>query len=193
MGIDPYDFRRVDSPRPSNGAAAIGKCFDFAGTGKLDVIHALYNFRPDPAIAYMDWLKGAIYYGAWVNAESRNMKVFDFFEDNGYMEFMLCKDVTDPMKRDIKGSPTTLNMLQEICSAIEDLTATGIDDIWSEAVCEDFLDFDPTATKRSNITMAVGHMLLGFFKRRKQYRMKPAPNTQTNNDLAAAIQELIMS
>jgi hypothetical protein len=173
LGIDPYDFRRTDSAKPSYGAGAMGKCFNFYGEQRIDSIDALYHFRPkDPAVFYADQLKGAIYYGAWINCESRNMKIFDYIEDAGYFEYMLPKDVSSPLKKDIKGTPTTTNTIQEICSGIEALTAASLNEVWHEAICEDWLEFNPDDTKKSNITMATGHMVIGFSKRRKQHRLK---------------------
>lgn len=189
MGIDPYDFRRTDSPRPSNGSAAIGKCFDFFGEGGIDVIDALYNFRPkDPTVMYADMIKGAVYYDAWVDAESRNMKCIDYFEDNGYFEYLLVKDITDARKKDIKGTPTTSNTIQEICSLIEAHTSTFLETYWHEMILDDYLHFDPNMTKKSNITMAVGHMLRGFAKRRKLKLMEKAkPSRQMATDFAESI------
>lgn len=194
LGVDPYDFRRTDSAKPSNGAGVIGKCFNFFGNPRIDSIDALYNFRPkDPAVFYADQLKAAIYYGAWINGESRNMKIFDYIEDAGYFEYCLPKDVTNPAKKDIKGTPTTTNTIQEICSLTEALTATALNEVWHEAIAEDWLDFDPNVTKKSNITMAIGHMLIGFSKRRKVHRTerKPLPQ-QLANQYASALRDAFL-
>lgn len=192
IGIDPYDFKRVDSDQASLGAAVIGKCFDFLGNGDINGIDALYNFRPpDPDMFYMDLLKGAIFYGAWANSESRNMKIFDAWEEWGYFEWFLPKDISNPKKRHIKGSPTTNPMIQEICSLIEAFTAVLLNKIWHEAIPADFLNFDPGLTKKSNITMAFGHMLIGFAKRRRLYRKKRKMSSDVQRELAEAIGECL--
>lgn len=174
LGVDPYDFKRVaDTERASLGAGMIGKCFDFHGLGDANDICALSNYRPpDPSIFYADMLMGAIFYGAWVNSEARNIKIFDYFEENGYYEYMLPKDISNPKKKDLKGSPTTNPMIQEICSLTEAFASTYLNQVWHEAIPADWLKFNPQLTKKSNITMAGGHMFIGMAKMRRLYRKK---------------------
>lgn len=190
LGIDPYDFKRTDSTGESFGSGVIGKCFDFHGIGDIDDICALYNFRPkDPDVFYEDQLKGAIFYGAWVNSESRNIKIFDFFEENGYFEYMLPKDITNSKKKDIKGTPTTGTTIQEICSLTEAYTATCLNQVWHEAITDDWLHFNPNNTKKSNITMACGHMFIGFAKRRRLYKKTKKQTPENSNNFVEALAE----
>jgi len=176
IGVDPYDFKKVvDEERASEASAVIGKCFDFYNTGINDEFCGLYQFRPpDPEIFYMDMIKAAVFYNAWVNSESRNVKIFDSFENHGYYEYMLPRDIKKK-NNELKGSATTANMIQEICTSIEGFTATCLGGVWHEDICQSWLAFDPGNTQRHHISMASGHCLLGFAKRRKLFKMKRPP------------------
>lgn len=189
LGIDPYDFKRTDSKKPSLGSGVVGKAFDFFEQGNVDAIGCIYNFRPNnPEDFYEDMIKLAVAYGAYVNCEARNIKIFDHFETRGYFEYMLPKDVMNTKKKDIKGSPTTNNMIQEICAQIEIHTSNNLDVIWFEQLLDEVKDFNPDFTKKYNLVMAYGHMLLGFSKRRRYIRQKRRPQAANIvNELSEAI------
>lgn len=189
LGVDPFDFRRTDSDRPSTGAGMLGQCFDFYNEGGVGDIMLLYDYRPrDPNVFYEDMIKAAVAYQAFINPESRNMKFVDYAEDRGYFDWILPKDMSKKKKKNIKGSPTTVNLIQEMCTLIETFLSTHLAQLWYEMVCEELILFDPENTKRFNKVMAMGHMLLGFAKRRRFHKKKPMATEETMS-LAASLRD----
>lgn len=187
LGVDPYDFRRTDSKHPSNGAGVMGRCFDFLNQGGLNDECFIYNYRPkDPNVFYEDMILATVVYNAHVNSESKNAKILDYYEDRGYFNCLLPKDMTNPLKQDIKGTPTTNPIIQQICTLIEGYTNLFLNNIWHEGLCDDVLQFDPDDTKKSNLTMAFGQMLIGFTKRRR-FTKKKRPPTDSLDTLGHAV------
>lgn len=189
LGVDPYDFKRTaKSTKPSNGSSVMGKCFDFYNQGDLNRLQLIYDFRPkDPNVFYEDQLKAAVYYGAMVNTEARNPKIIDYFEARGYFDWLLPKDMSPKGDKNLKGSATTSNMIEEICTLIESFTSNSLNEIWWEFLCKDLTDFEPEHTQSYNKTMAFGHMLLGFAKRRRFHRMRTPAAASAATDQASAI------
>lgn len=190
LGVDPYDFKRVATAKPSNGASCMGKCFDFYEKGGLDQLAMIYDYRPkDPNVFYEDQIKAAVYFGALVNTEARNPKIIDYFETRGYFDWLLPKDMSKKGDKNLKGSATTNTMIEEICTLIEAYTTNALNEIWFEFLCQDLTDFDPDNTQSYNKTMAFGHMLLGFAKRRRFHKMKPLA-TPIMREQASALSDL---
>lgn len=190
LGIDPYDYRRTDSPNPSNAGAVMGKCFDFFGIGDKGDITGCYNWRPaTPEMFYEDMIKWAVYNGAFMNIEARNKNIIDYIEDRGYFDFLLPKNIRDAGKEDIKGNPTTTNLIQEMCSLMD--TFYGEDAnlmrLYLDMLLEDSLLFDPGDTKKSNLTMAFGQMFLGFQKRYLLFKTKRNFNKSSKLEYSKAV------
>jgi hypothetical protein len=172
MGIDPYDYKRTFTRDPSKGAGVVGKCFDFFETGNLNALFSQYLFRPKtPNDFYEDMIKMAVYHGASVQFEAKNMNIADYFEDRGYFDFLMNYDIKKRDER--KGNPATADLTSEMATLIDQHFSIPIegdennfDTCWFEDMLQDLEDFDPMDTKKSHITMALGQMLLGFKKRK---------------------------
>lgn len=179
MGIDPFDFRRVEGKSPSRGASHVLKVFDVYGHGLKNVLFSQYCWRPKPEEFFEDMIKQAVFFGAKVQFEAKNMKIADWFEDRGYWDFLMNKDLKKRDER--KGNPTTPDLIQEMSSLIDQYLSRPIiegeqnnfDFIWFDDLLDDVLGFDPNNTQKYDLTMSLGQTLLGaqklrFFKRPKQ-------------------------
>ena len=173
IGIDPYDYRRTESKNVSKGAAGGGKALDFYDMGDANKIFFAYLWRPgSPTIFYEDMIKASMYCTAYVQVESKNKNIIDHFEDRGYFDVLLAKTVKQP-KSEHKGNPTTVPLIDEMCSLLDAFyTPEQIREMYMAFVLGDHLKFDPGNTLTAHITMAFGQMLLGFMKRRLTARKK---------------------
>lgn len=199
LGIDPYDYRRTDSKEPSKGAGVMGKCFDFFNDPPLkDIITGLYLYRPkNPHEYYEDMIKWCVHDNAYANAEARNANIIDYFEDRGYFRYLLAKDVKNRKKQDIKGSPTTAPLIQEMCSLIDNHFSPPIaigeknnmDFMWLELLLEDVLKLNPDDTKKAHLAMALGQMFLGFSKRRMLNKKRSGVQNSVAEEMAEALRD----
>lgn len=187
IGIDPYDYRRTFSKNPSKGSGIVGKCFDFFDTGNLNALYSQYLFRPKkPNDFYEDMIKMAVYHGAWVQFEAKNNNIADYFEDRGYFDFLMNYDIKKRNER--KGNPATADLTGEMSTLIDQHFSMPIegddnnfDTCWFEDMLQDLENFDPSDTKESHITMALGQMLLGFKKRRLVQKPKNDNSSATRS------------
>lgn len=183
MGVDPYDFRRVQGNKHSSrGASFVMKCLDFLNLKERNRVYAEYCFRPRPESFYEDMIKGAFFFGAYVQVEAQNKKIIDHFEDRGYWDFLLDKDIYK--KDDMKGNPASAQLIQEFCALIDAYCSEPLDpmeknnlsEFWFEDLLEELGTFDPADTKKFDRVIAFGQTLLGAQKRRL---LKGKPKNQS--------------
>lgn len=175
LGVDPIDKRYVTSGRGFSNAAMINWQFlDLFKTGVVKCPTLLYSCRPSHAeISYEDTIKAAVYTRSLVQTESINSKIIDYFEDRGYIDWMLSKR-GQPKNSLIKGdSPSGKGMfLAEIMSLINSVTNTPLNDndpylldnFWFWELLDDLIKFNPKDTHANDQVMSLGQALMGSVK-----------------------------
>jgi hypothetical protein len=175
IGVDPYDYRRTESSNVSLGGGIGGCALDFFDHGLKDKMFFAYLFRPKkPQIFYEDMLKACWLLTAYMQVESKNKNIIDYFEDAGCFDLLLSKNVKQP-NSDSKGNPTTVPLIDEFCTLIDSYYAVeeNLEDMYFDFLLDDNLTkFDPENTKKAHLTMAQGQFHLGVMKRRLYMRTK---------------------
>lgn len=173
LGIDPIQKRYGNG---SNAAMLNWKFRDVLNTGIYKCPTLMYLCRPSHAeIFFEDAIKAAIYCRAMVQVENLNDKIIDYFEDRGYINWMLSK-IGQPKNSLIKGDAPTGGgrnaFLEEVIGLINAATNTPLkyDDVypllkfWFPELIEDLLKFNPKDTHQNDISMAFGQALIGAVK-----------------------------
>lgn len=176
LGVDPIDKRYVARKQKgfSNGGMVNHKFRDIFNTGINKRPTLIYSIRPDHAeIFFEDAIKAAIFNRAPVQTESVNSKIIDYFEDRGYLDWMLSKR-GEPVNSKIKGdSPSGKGMfLTEVMGLIDSITNAPLtpeapyllQEFWFIELIEDLLKFNPKDTHDNDLTMSFGQALLGSVK-----------------------------
>ncbi len=118
-----------------------------------------------------------------VQTESINSKIVDYFEDRGYLDWMLSKRGQARDSR-IKGdSPSGKGMfLTDILQLINTVTNTPLtegepyllDNFWIPELLDDISKFNPKDTHANDISMAFGQALLGAIKMLSKKARQPS-------------------
>lgn len=128
-GIDPIDKRYVTSSKGfSNAAIVHWKFRDIFDAGFAKCPTLAYSCRPSHAeIFFEDAIKAAVYTRSLVQTEAINSKIIDYFEDRGYLKWMLSKR-GQRADSSIKGdSPSGKGMfLTEVMGLINAVTNTPL-------------------------------------------------------------------
>lgn len=174
LGIDSVD-KRYPGQRPSDLAMVNHKFRDIFQTGIVKCPTMLYLNRPMPIeIAYEDAIKAAVFCRALVQVESLNSNIVNYFEDRGYIEWMLSK-IGQPKNSLIKGdAPSGKNsaFIDEIIGMINSITNLPLHEgdkyllelNWLYHLLDDVSKFNKKDTHRNNATMAWGQGLMGAAK-----------------------------
>jgi hypothetical protein len=190
IGIDPYDYRRTESGKGSEGACIGGCVLDYFEHGLKDKIFFSYLFRPkSPNDFYEDMLMAQWLLSAYGQVESKNKNIIDYYEDNGCFDLLLPKNIKQP-KSEHKGNATTAPLIDEICSLLDEYYSyeENIEDMWMEFVLDDNLKLNPADTLKAHITMAMGQWRLGAVKRRLSMRTKKLKkHSETGTTLNRAV------
>lgn len=177
LGIDPIDKRYAKpGQRGFSNAGMVNHVFrDVLQTGIKKFPTLIYSCRPTHAeIFFEDAIKAAVFCRSLVQTESINSKIIDYFEDRGYLQWMLSKR-GQPRNSLIKGdSPTGgRNMfLQEIVGLIDSITNTPLvpgdpyllENFWFPELIDDLLNFNVNDTHANDLVMAFGQSLMGSAK-----------------------------
>lgn len=174
LGIDPYQSRYKTSKSNSNGAMVNHKFRDFFQTGIVKCPTLIYSIRPShDAIFHEDCIKAAVFTRSLVQPESITSKVIDYFDDRGYLKWMLPKrgHSSSSMQRGDAPTGGRNAYLSEIIGFIDAMTNVPLEDEkyllelnWFYELLEDVLKFDRNNTQKSDLTMAWGASLLGCVK-----------------------------
>lgn len=175
LGIDPYDKRHVTGTRLSNGAMVNHKFLDFYETGIVKCPTMIYSNRPThPEIFYEDAIKAAVFNRAFVQVENKNSNIVDYFEDRGYIDWMLSK-IGQPKNSLVKGDAPSGGknaFIDVMISLLNSLTNTPLkpedkyhlEQVWFYKLLEDLLKFNKKDTHENDLTMAWGQALIGAMK-----------------------------
>ena len=173
LGIDSVD-KRYAGKGHSNFAMVNHKFRDIHQTGINKCPTMIYCNRPLPIeISYEDAIKAAVFNRSLVQVESLNLKVVDWFEDRGYIDWMLSK-IGQPKNSLIKGDAPSgkTAFLDEIIGLLNAITNVPIsaDDPdklelnWFVELLDDMSNFNPKDTHKNDLSMAWGQSLLGAAK-----------------------------
>lgn len=174
VGIDPFD-KRYPGKNPSNGAMVNHKFRDIFETGIVKCPTMIYCNRPSHnEIFYEDCIKAVVFNRAMGQPESINSKVIDYFEDRGYMDWLLSK-IGHPKNSLLKGDAPTGGknaFLDEIIGLINAITNTPLttDDPYLlernffYELLDDISKFNKADTHANDLAMSFGQALLGASK-----------------------------
>ena len=116
-----------------------------------------------------------------VQTESVNSKIIDYFEDRGYMDWLISKR-GQPRNSLIKGDSPKGTFMDEMIMIIDEITNTPLNDtdpyllqrIWFPELLDDLINFNRKLTQPSDLTMAFGQALMGAFKLLKKKVRHPS-------------------
>lgn len=183
LGIDSVD-KRYPGKRPSNFAMVNHRFRDLFLTGIVKCPTMIYCNRPLPIeIAYEDAIKAAVFNRSMVQVESLNSKVVDYFEDRGYIDWMLSK-IGQPKNSLMKGdAPSNKTIfIDEIVSLLNGITNIPLipgdfyplELNWFYELLEDISKFNKKDTHENDLTMAWGQALMGAVKIMFKKMRKPS-------------------
>lgn len=184
LGCDPIDKRYVpkDGKGFSNAALVNWKFADFYNTGIVRCPTLIYNCRPSHAeISFEDTIKTAVFCRSMVQTESVNSKIIDYFEDRGYMDWLISKR-GQPRNSMNKGDSPKGTFMDEMILLIDEITNTPLnpgepyllEKNWFPELLNDFINFNRKLTQPSDLTMAFGQALMGAMKLLKKKVREPS-------------------
>jgi hypothetical protein len=173
IGIDSVD-KRYAGKKPSNFAMVNHKFRDLANTGIVKCPTMIYLNRPQPIeIAYEDAIKACVFLQASAQVESLNSKIIDYFEDRGYIDWLLSK-LGQPRNSLQKGdAPSGKSaFIDEIVGMLDALYSVPLKELdlyplelnWFYELLDDVSRFNLKDTHANDLTMAQGQSLLGSAK-----------------------------
>ncbi len=174
LGIDSVD-KRYPGKGYSNFGMVNQKFRDLLQTGIVKCPTLIYCNRPAPIdVAYEDAIKAALFNRSMVQVESLNSGIVNYFEDRGYIDWMLSK-IGQPknslMKGDAPGGKTALiDEIIGLLNAITNIPIQGSGDQyllelnWFYELLDDVSKFNKADTHKNDLSMAWGQALLGAAK-----------------------------
>lgn len=181
LGIDSVD-KRYPGKKPSNFAMTNHKFRDLFNTGINKCPTMIYCNRPIPVeIAYEDAIKAALFNRSMVQVESLNTKIVDYFEDRGYLDWMISK-IGQPKNSLMKGdAPSGKSaFIDEIVGLLNAITNVPVNEgdpyllerNWLLELLEDVSKFNKKDTHENDLSMSWGQALMGaaklLFKKTRQ-------------------------
>lgn len=173
IGVDGYQERHK-TERGSKGAMVNHKFRDFSSSGIVDCPTMIYLARPQhDATFHEDCIKAAVYNRSLVQPESISSKVIDYFEDRGYLDWMLNPRGKSKGEYRRGDAPTGGKnaYLGEIIGLIDAITNLPMEGEkyklllnWFYDLLDDVSRFDRKRTQKNDLTMAWGASLLGVVK-----------------------------
>lgn len=175
IGIDSVD-KRYAGKSPSDFAMTNYKFRDIQQTGIVKCPTMVYCNRPMPIeVAYEDAIKACVFLRAMAQVESLNTKIVDYFEDRGYINWMLSK-IGKPRnsldKGDAPSGGKSTAFIDEIIGMVDSNTSLPYEtgDLYPLTLhyhldlLEDITAFNKKDTHSSDRFMSFGQSLLGSAK-----------------------------
>jgi hypothetical protein len=160
VGIDPFDHQITEDGRRSNGGITVLKRYDPTIPDDDSFNRNFvckYKYRPSsPQIFYEDCLMTCVYFGAPMLFENNKPGISFYFEARGYFNFMVWLDGRE--KPGIAGSPQVIQHISEIT---DDFIDSSINKVCFIDMIDDWLEFDPAHTTKSDVAMSAGYALIG--------------------------------
>lgn len=170
IGCDPFKYNKVKDNRRSDCAAFAGQMFNPANPSDIfnDALICRYRFRAaTTALANEDILKMCWYFGCQVLFE-RNVDHWKaYFIENGCEDFLMKLPGEDEYGVYSDGHG---GMIQAICDLLEDMIENQSKKLFFRETIEEYLEFDPGDTTKSDETIASGVTKIAMKK--KQYRSR---------------------
>ena len=178
IGTDPIDKRHAQGAARgySNAAMVCTKFLDFLETGIVNCPTGIYCCRPQHAsIFFEDAIKFCIFTQARMQTESINSKMIDWFEDRGYMKWLLSKrgeSANSLKKGDAPTGGGKNAFLNEVIMLVDDATNLPVNSLepyplelnWFDDLLESTASFNKDNTQTSDLFMAWGQSLIGKVK-----------------------------
>jgi len=173
IGIDSVDKRYANKGH-SNFAMINYRFRDLHESGINNRPTMIYCCRPLPIeISYEDAIKAAVFNQAQVQVESLNTKIVDYFEDRGYIHWMLSK-IGMPKNSLVKGDAPSgksafMNEIVGLINAHTNVPLTVDDPYlleghWFSELLDDLSIFNLADTHKNDLSMSFGQALLGAAK-----------------------------
>lgn len=173
LGIDGVD-KRYPGKKHSNFAMVNHKFRDIRNTGINKCPTMIYCSRPLPIeISFEDAIKAVIFNRSMAQAESLNSNVVNYFEDRGYIDWMISK-IGMAKNSLIKGdAPAGKSaFIDEIVGLLNAITNVPINDSdpylldmnWFYELLDDVSRFNKKDTHENDLSMAWGQALMGAAK-----------------------------
>lgn len=157
MGVDPFDHITTVDSRRSNGSAYLYMKFnsmDPDNTG-LPIMEYIYRDQ-HPKLFYEDVIKMAVFAGANVLYEDNKPGLRTYFEDRGYLPFLLHLP-----GRQQPGIPASFKTKQDLAETTKTYVLDSAHKIFFPRLLEDLRDFEIDDTQRYDAAMAFGWTLVG--------------------------------
>ena len=173
IGIDSVDKRRPGK-RASDFAMVCQKFLDLRGTGIVKCPTMIYCCRPLPIeISYEDAIKAAVFLRAKVQVEALNLNIVNWFEDRGYINWMISK-IGKPQNSLEKGDAPSgkTAFIDEVTGMIDAITNVPVNEgdkyllelNYFYDLLDDVSKFSLKDTHERDLSMAWGQALLGCAK-----------------------------
>lgn len=204
LGIDPFNLRYQTKNKVtgSMGAALSWKFRDLMNTGKNEYPTLAYLARPSHGeIFYEDMIKAAVYRRAMVQYENSNDKMENYFEDNGFLKWMIPSTDAKPVliegewkirRGDApsgKGATAFLNEGINLINGITNKPLLPGEPYWLEnfniaEALDDLIKFNRENTQFNHFTMAFIQALLGKNKLKFSKKNK---SSSLNNQMIGSL------
>lgn len=174
-GCDPYDSRFTSDGRGSDGAFVLFRKYDINDVENSHSPCVTYSNRPPtPQMFYEDILMCCVFFGAQVLVENNKLGIIKHVDEYRHMPYYLMK-----LKgRKEYGIPAHDQSKELMSNLLVQYYYEHINKVDFVDLLNDSMDFDPTNTRKSDLTMAFGWALVGDKKlsveqqKAKQERMR---------------------
>lgn len=172
LGIDPVNLRhdaKNKATQSMNGVVNLN-FREFSNELFIPRPTMIYQCRPHQELFFQDMVKAAVFNRSMVQYENRSDKLANYFEDEGFFDWLLPEIGQDRNSVRKGDSPTgkTNAFLSEgmylINAALSPLRPALLDEIWFEQLLEQLEGFDPNNTKKYDLVMSYIQALMGAAK-----------------------------
>ncbi|MAN02763.1 MAG: hypothetical protein CMI36_10625 [Owenweeksia sp.] len=156
MGVDPFDHKKTQDGRFSNGAAMVYKRASSYDPEFSNTFVCAYLARPsNPHIFYEDMIKTAYFYGCEILFENNKPAMELYFDQRGYQEFLQWLP-----KRNAPGLPGSTQSHEDIAQFTAVYIEEHCDKVPFQRLIEDWLAFRIENTTKFDLAMAAGYALI---------------------------------
>lgn len=159
-GVDPFSHQTVSKShesRASNGAMVIFKKANPLSPTEFDMSPVLYycNRPESPETFYEDVRMALCFYGCNALIENNKPGIIYYLEEKGCADFCFM-----PPDKNTRGLSATLKTTTYMAELTDQYINDHINNVWYEGLIEEWLQFDPGDTTKSDSAMAAGYALM---------------------------------